>query len=122
MASPVSTWLQKGVAKTLWENLTTNTVTNGAESAPFLPDKTVFITGTFNSGVVTIEGSNAETATGPYVDLVDPQGNAISASSGTSPVIEAILENPRWIRPRVSGVGASALDVDVILISRASVR
>ncbi len=117
MASPVSTWIQKGVARTLWEGVTASTTTNGAETAAALPDKTVYVTGTFNSGVVTMEGSN-NTATGPYVDCVDPQGNAIAFSADGQ---EAILENPQWIRPRVSGA-TGGTDVDVIMISRGHVR
>ena len=121
MASPVSTWLQKGVARTIWETIVSGGVTNGAETAAGLPDKTVYVTGTFNSGVVTMEGSN-NTATGPYADCVDPQGNAISFASGAAAgQQEAILENPQFIRPRVSGT-TGGTDVDVILISRGAVR
>jgi hypothetical protein len=105
------------VARTLWEAVTASTVTNGAETAAGLPDKTVYVTGTFGSGTVTMEGSN-NTATGPYVDCVDPQGNAIAFSADGQ---EAILENPQWIRPRVSGA-TGGTDVDVILISRGHVR
>ncbi len=117
MAQPVSTWLQKGVARTIWETIVSGGVTNGAESAPGLPDKTVYVTGTFDSGRVTMEGSN-NTATGPYVDCVDPQGNAIEFAADGQ---EAILENPQFIRPRVSGT-TGGTDVDVILISRGAVR
>jgi hypothetical protein len=118
MASPVSTWLQKGVARTLWEGVTASSVTNGAETAAGLPDKTVYVTGNFgDASVVTIEGSN-NTATGPFVDCVDPQGNAIAFSADGQ---EVILENPQWIRPRVSGA-TGGTDVDVIMISRGAVR
>ena len=117
MASPVSTWIAKGVARTLWEGVTTSSTTNGAETAAGLPDKTVYVTGTFNTGVVTMEGSN-NTATGPYINCVDPQGNAIAFSADG---MEAILENPQFIRPRVSGA-TGGTDVDVIMISRGAIR
>ena len=118
MASPVSTWIQKGVARTLWEGVTVSSTTNGAETAAGLPDKTVYVTGDFQSAtIVTMEGSN-NTATGPYVDCVDPQGNAIAFSADGQ---EVILENPQFIRPRVSGATGGS-DIDVIMISRGAVR
>lgn len=111
--NPVGVWVSKGVHQTTWEACTASTDTIGAQSAPDLPDKTIFARGTFNSGVVKVLGSNH--VSGPFNELVDPQGNAISLSSGSH--IETILENPLYIKPSVSGA-TGATDVDVIMISR----
>ena len=76
-------------------------------------DKTVHILGVFNGTTVTIEGSNQLVPTG-YVGLVDPQGNSISqAATG----IEAILENPLWIRP-IKTVGGALTAIIVIIVAR----
>ena len=61
MASPVSTWLQKDVARTIWETIVSGGVTNGAETAAGLPDKTVYvmaeIDGRIYTGSVAITGN-----------------------------------------------------------------
>ena len=114
--NPTGVWVEKGVHKTTWDGLTASGDTVGAQGGAALPDKTVYITGTMNSAVVTIKGSN-NTATGPYVPLVDPQGNSIAFTATTQ--IETILENPLHIKPFVSGA-TGGTDVDVIMISRGS--
>jgi hypothetical protein len=81
------------------------------------PDKTVHIRGTFDAGTVTIEGTN-ELIPVNYIGLADPQGTAISQGIAG---IEAILENPLWIRPRVTGGGA-ACAIDVIMVARRNIR
>ena len=81
------------------------------ESAPYA-DKTVHFFGTFGSGgKVDLEGSNDPTKT-EWFPLVDPQGNAISKSGNSG---ETILENPRFIRPRVvTGDGDTAITVVIV--------
>ena len=74
-----------------------------------LTDRTVQITGTFTgSPTIVIEGSNDGTN---YETLTDPQGNALSF---TAAGLEAISENPKYIRPRATA-GTGGADVDVRL-------
>jgi hypothetical protein len=90
--------------ETVWTGLL-----NGDDGTPVeffdLPEKTVSITGTFGSGgTIVIEGSNDGTN---YFTLTDLQSTAISK---TAAALEAIAENPRYIRPRVTaGDGTTAL-------------
>lgn len=86
----------------------------GVVTAPFA-DKTVTITGTFGGATVVVQGSNDSTdgTDGTWITLVDPQGTGISK---TSAAIEAILENPLWIRATSSGGSGSA--IVVILVGR----
>lgn len=116
--SPVGTWIAKGVHSSLWETLTGSGDTVNAESAPNLPDKTVTVTGTFNSATITIQGSNDATATGTYTTLNDANGNALTFTADKA---EQILENPRFIRPIASGA-TGGTDVDITLISRGELR
>ncbi len=112
--NPTGSWIERGVHKTTWAGLTASSDTVGAQNGAGLPDKTIFITGTMNSAVVTIKGSN-NTATGPYAPLVVPQGNSIAFTATTQ--VEVILENPQYIKPFVSGA-TGGTDVDVLMISR----
>lgn len=63
----------------------------------------------FGTSSLFVEGSNNSTtgSDGAWNYLTDPQGTnlQLNASSG---MIEAVLENPRWIRPRV-GTGTASL-------------
>lgn len=105
----------KGSLEILWETLTdTNEVGLGVISSHF-GDKTIQLTGTFTTTTALIEGSNDSTngVDGVWETLVDPQGNALSF---TAAGIETILENPKWIRPRLSASGGSS-DVDITLIA-----
>lgn len=86
------------------------------------PDKCVQFFGTFGTGgTVVMEGSNdprVETNLGSAIwfPLTDPQANAISKTNASG---EQILENPVYIRPRVSaGDGTTA--ITVILCSKYS--
>lgn len=73
-------------------------------------DKTVQVGGTFGvGGSVTIQGSNDGTT---WNTLTDLQGNALTM---TASAIEAISENPRYIRPNVTaGDGTTALNVTIL--------
>jgi len=72
-------------------------------------DRSVQITGTFNSATVVIQGSNDGTN---YVTLTDPQGNAISK---TSAGIEQVEELTRYIKPSSSGGSSSSTTVSLLL-------
>lgn len=80
-------------------------LSGGDTGKPFdgieFPDKTVQMSGTFGAAV-TIEGSNDVVNANVWNTLTDPQGNLISM---TAAGIEAVMENPYWIRPNAaSGV------------------
>ncbi len=70
-----------------------------AMNAPGLADKTVHVVGpTGGTTQVVIEGTNDDTPTGDnWTTLVDPQGNDLDF---TNQGVEAILENPKFIRAR----------------------
>ena len=109
----VSVWVGKGVARTIFETMGDDDVGRGL-SAPNLPDKTVQVTGTFGSAVVTIQGSNDNAI---WKTLADPNGNAITfAAAG----IETLLENPQYIRPTTSG--GTNTDLDVVFLSSSTGR
>ena len=78
-------------------------------------DKTVQIGGTFNSGTVTLQGSNDDPKqVNPmqWDTLHDPLGVAITA---TAVKIVAIMENPLFIRPVMTGtVGAASVKVTMV--------
>jgi hypothetical protein len=77
-------------------------------------DRNIQMTGTFNGGTVVIEGSNDGANWHP---LSDPQGNALTFTSGK---IEQILEVTKYTRPRItSGTG---LTVTVLALCRRSSR
>lgn len=62
------------------------------------PDKTIVVGGaTWGGATLLVEGSNDGTN---YVTLTDPQGNALSK---TADFVEAILENPLYLRVSTSG-------------------
>lgn len=115
-----STWIAKGVLQTTWSGF--NSTGNGTplDGAASLPDKTVSVYGTFVSGggTIIIQGNNSLTATAGWFTLNDPQGNALSFTTGK---IEAILENPSRIRPRMSAQAATT-DLNVIIVSQSHAR
>lgn len=85
-----------------------------------LQDRTVHIFGSFNGATVVIEGSNEAAPTvggaGNAITLRDPAANNLSF---TAAGLKAILELPRWIRPRVTAGTVTA--VDVIINARGDV-
>jgi hypothetical protein len=117
---PIGSWIARGVHQVTWSALTGSGDTVNAYSAPHLPDKTVTVTATgFNSAVVTLVGSNDPTATGTYVTLNDPQGNALTFTANK---VETLLENPRWIKPMASGATGGDQSFTIIMVSRADPR
>jgi len=64
-------------------------------------DRSVQVSGTFDSATVKLQGSNDGTN---FVDLTDPQGNAISK---TAAALEAVMELTAYTKPTFSGGGAS---------------
>ena len=67
---------------------------------------------TYGSATIVLQGSNDGTN---WVTLNDPQGNAISFTTGT-PKLEQLLEVPRYIRPSTSG--GTGTDITVQLYGK----
>lgn len=87
---------------------------NGDTGQPFegsAGDRSIHFSGTFGAGgTVKMRGSNTGTN---YLDLTDPQGNAISK---TAEGVEAISENTRYMRPEVTaGDGDTALKASMFV-------
>lgn len=112
------TMVAKGVCSVQW-TATGITGLGVAMNAPGLPDKTVQVIGpTGGTTQVVIQGSNDATPTvGNWTTLVDPQGNDLDF---TDAAIEAILENPRYIRPNFAV--ATGPTVTVTILARSAVR
>lgn len=109
--------IARGVCQMHWQ-ATGVTGVGFAMNAPGFPDKTVQVLGpTGGTTQVVIEGSNEDTPTGVFTTLVDPQGNDLDF---TDAAVEAILENPRFIRPRFPV--ATGPTVDVRIIARSGLR
>jgi hypothetical protein len=68
-------------------------------------DRSVQFVGVFAGASVLLEGSNDNAN---WVVLTDPQGNNITKTSAS---LEAISEATRYVRPRTSGGGGTAVDV-----------
>lgn len=106
-----------GVWSITWV-LTTAAPDGQAADLSAFPDKTVHMTGTFGGGTLTMQGSNdplGRTTPGSvdWQSLRDPQGVAIAKLAS---YLGAILENPRFVRPSLSG--SAAATVTVILTVR----
>ncbi len=103
--SGVSTPIAKGVLHRVWTfPASASTGSIGTPlAAPNYPDKTVSFRGPWVSGVtILLQGSNTatySTGTSSWYTINDAKGNPLSKATGT---VEAILENPRWIRPTIS--------------------
>ncbi len=107
---PTGSWIARGVHKTTWGTLSTGDKTGGPATSPQMADKTVFVDGVYGTGTtIIIEGSSDGVT---YHLLHDPQGNDLSFTSGAAP--ETILENPLFIRPRITAGASAALDVTMI--------
>lgn len=80
---------------------------------PAAPDRTVQVFGTFGAGTVVLEGSNdteSPKETAVFGTLHDFAGADLSF---TANAIEAVAENPIYIRPRISGSTGAAITVVV---------
>lgn len=108
---------EKGVLEVIWEGFTGVSDVGNPHQLSRWPDKSVQVFGSFGTGTSTviIQGSNDNVLTTGSVwsPLTDPQGTALSFSTTG---IEAILENPRHIRPKLT-VGVTSTDLDVIIIA-----
>lgn len=106
--------LQKGNTQYItWTALTTNDNGDPVELNSF-SDKTVQIFGDFGSGATcTMQGSNdprvlTDPTNAVWFSLTDPQANDIAKTAAAG---EAILENPRFIRPAVTAGTSPAITI-----------
>ncbi len=111
--------IAKGVCQMRWTS-TGVTGVGFAMNAPYLPDKTVHVIGpTGGTTNVVIEGTNDDSPTTTnWTTIVDPQGNALDF---TNEAMETILENPRYIRPRIPTATGGA-DIVVTIMARGQLR
>ncbi len=108
-------WLARGVHECTWSGLLSGDDGDWLDAA-MLADKSVHVYGTFGvGGTVVIEGSNNKSTART---LTDPQGNALSF---TQESIEQVLENTKWIRPRVTG-GDGTTNLICKLLSQSAER
>lgn len=91
----------KGLHKTVWTPLTAANAVGDTAGPELGADRTVAVTGTFNSATVVIQGSLDGTN---FFTLNDFQGSAISC---TAACLEGIAEFVPYIRPSTSGGGGS---------------
>ncbi len=110
--SPVSVMRHSKEVKKSWVGLV-NGDTGEPLEALHLSDKSVHITGTFDTTTLVIQGSNDGGTS--WVTLTDPQGNALSFTSTAK--IEQVMENTQLIRPEVTAGGGNT-DVNVFLVAK----
>jgi hypothetical protein len=92
-----------------WANVANGDVCASSASAQYA-DKSVQVFGTFgSSGQVAIEGSNDGVN---WAGLTDPQANALVF---TGAKIEMVSEATMYIRPVVTGDGATSLTVLILM-------
>ena len=105
MASPEATIVDVGgnfKTKMFTYAMTTADHTSVAFEWCNYADRSVTLIGTWGGATAVIEGSNDGSN---FIALADPQGGAISKPGDS---IEAILELTRYVRVRLSTVGAGA--------------
>lgn len=105
----------RSVVMTTW-TLTSADATGDSLSWADWADRSVTFVGTWGGATAGLEGSNDGTN---WVALADPQGTAISK---TANAIEAVLELTRFVRPRLTTVGAGATVVATILMRNSNVN
>ena len=95
--------------------LTDTDGTGNAVNRSLAADKTVQVGGAFNSGTVTIQGTNddpKQTQPAQWDTLHNPLGIALTFTAAR---IDAIMENPLFIRAIMTGtVGAASVKVSVV--------
>lgn len=108
--TPLTAW-RENAHVIVWTPLTTTNADGRPVEMPGSVVRSIHFSGTFGTGgTIKLQGSNNGTS---WVDLTDPQGNAISK---TAEAIEAIEENTRYVRPFVSaGDGTTSLTATLIL-------
>ena len=100
-----------------WSPLTQTGTDDGAPYSAFpFADRSIQVIGTFGTGgTLVMEGSNVPepTLAAHWVTLTDPQGNALTFTTGR---LEQVSEYTRWIRPRITGGdGTTSLTVHMLI-------
>lgn len=98
-----------------WENISLTGETCAPFECPHYADKSIQVIGTFDGATITIQGSNMIDSP-TYSTLNDAEGDALEFSSAG---IKQILENSYWVRPSISGAGATT-DIDVYMLIHAN--
>lgn len=102
----------RGLIEVTWSGLTS--VDRGEiQNLSRWSDKTVEVYGTFAANTLTLEGSMT-TATSNLVALNDPNGNPLTFTAAKA---EVVLENPKYIAPRVT-TGAVGANLVVKIIAK----
>lgn len=91
--------------------LTTADHTGDTLELPGAADRSIQFSGTWGGATAKIEGSNDGST---FVALPDPSSTEIAA---TTDALKAVLPNVRYIRPRLTTVGAGAT-ITATLISK----
>ena len=105
MATPVATKEETGANITIhrWD-LTTADHTGTPIELPMASDRTAQFNGTnWGGATAALEGSIDGTV---FLPLTDPQANAIAK---TTDGLETVMENTRYIRPRLTTAGTLAV-------------
>lgn len=110
MATPSFTRTEQPGGCTLFTwTLTTADHTGEAIQIPGAADKTVQFSGTWDGATAVLDGSNVAGGAGTYCILSSAaSGSALGATSDTSGAMACIVENPLYVRPRLSVVGTAA--------------
>lgn len=80
-------------------------------------EKCLHVFGEFSGAILTFEGSNEDANVGEPtspIQLKDQTGNIIAF---TSPGISHVLENPRYVRPKITG-GDGSTDLSLLMVCR----
>lgn len=99
------------VRKIVWGPLTTTNADGSGMDWIQWADRCIQFDGTFGAGgTIKLQGSNDGTN---WIDLTDPQGNAISKAAAS---IEAVSEITQFVRPFVSaGDGTTSLTATLLM-------
>ena len=114
--SPTITAVGRGDGGTVlvtWAAVT-ETDTFGPVSLPEYAEKSVHVSGTFDSASVAIQGSNDGTT---YCSLFDASSTIIAITAATS--LKAILENTVHVKPLATSGGATQ-SLSVFMLCRMS--
>lgn len=95
------------IIRVTWANVTENDTCGLMECGDFA-DRSVQFVGTFGGATARLQGSNDGTN---FVDMTDPQGNAISKSAAS---LEAITEQTYALKPTFSGGSGQSVTVTVV--------
>lgn len=109
----LTAFLDRLVHVATWTPITAaNNATNAVEM-PGNSDRSIQISGTWDSATAVFQGSNDGVT---WFTLTDPQGNAISK---TADFIEMVSELTRYVRVSTSGGGASQSLTATLLLKHA---